>query len=287
MGKRTKRNTTPTDLRIRCYGCKVALVGTRPLDEVLRTPLPGEQHADPPLTEREVKEYRLHGYYRTLIDAHWREMMGPEDRPLHPLPRPEPGYEAVDVLEPLANRIDRVTDKTITGRRYVDGTVYNAVVLPLPAPKTKKTPTPGPLQVVAVVASYWSSTSRKRVVIERVFIGDVDAAVDLVMTYKLKTLAGPEGLTFGSFVLAPLPDPETAKVGCQLLIDHLGIVLPNLSSVKDGLLHGGPVGTAVEAVASITAKTSGMAGVRVARRDHRSDDVQWGFTHKVKDAFSS
>jgi hypothetical protein len=258
MGKRPKI-PTPTYPGIRCYGCKVALVGPRPLDEVLRTPLPGEQHADPPLTERGVKEYRLHAYDRTLIDAHWREMMGPEDRPLHPLPRPEPGYEAVDVLEPLANRIDRVTDKAFTGRRYVDGTVYNAVVLPLPVPKTKKTPTPGPLQVVAVLASYWSATSRKRVVIERVFAGDVAAAVDEVMAYKLKTLAGPEGLTFGTFVLAPLPDPETAKVDCHLLIDHLGIVLPNLSSVKDGLLHGGPVGTAVEAVASITARTSGKS----------------------------
>src|SRR6266851_1416495 len=286
VGKRTKKNTTPTDLRIRCYGCKVALVGTRPLDEVLRTPLLGEQHADPPLTEREVKEYRLRGYCRTLIEAHWREMMGPEDRTLHPLPRPAPGYEPVDVIEPLASRIDRVTDKTFTGRRYDDGTVYNAVVLPLPAPKTKKTPTPGPLQVVAVVASYWSpARARKRVVIERVFVGNVDAAVDLVMTYKLKTLAGPEGLMFGSFVLAPLPDPETAKVDCQLLIDHRGIVLPNLPAVKDGLLHGGPVGAAVEAVASITAKTSGMSGVVVVLRDHRSDDVKWGFTHKVKDAF--
>jgi len=102
---------------------------------------------------------------------------------------------------------------------------------------------------------------------------------------RVKTLAGPEGLTFGSFVLAPLPDPETAKVGCQLLIDHLGIVLPNLPSVTGGLLHGDAVGAAVEAVASITAKTSGMPGVRVARRDHRSDDVQWGFTHKVKGDF--
>jgi hypothetical protein len=123
-------------------------------------------------------------------------------------------------------------------------------------------------------------------VIERVFVGNVDAAVDLVMTHKLKTLAGPEGLTFGSFVLYPLPDPETAKTDCRLLIDHLGIVLPNLLSVKDGLLHGGPVGTAVEAVASITAKTFGKSWVRVARRDHRSDDVQWGFDHRVKDAFS-
>ena len=84
-----------------------------------------------------------------------------------------------------------------------------------------------------------------------------------------KTLAGPEGLTFGTFVLAPLPDPVTAQTDCPLLIDRLGIVLPNLSSVKDELLHGGPVGAAVEAVASITAKTSGMSGVVVARRDHR------------------
>src|SRR5712691_11235670 len=162
MGKRPK-TPTPTYPRIRCFGCKAALVGTRSLDEVLRTPIPGEAHADPLLTLREAQEARLHAYYLTLITAHWREMMGPEDRRLHPLPRPEPGYEAVDVLEPLASRIDRVTDKTFTGRRYDDGTVYNAVVLPLPAPKTKKTPTPGTVQVVAVVASYWSTArARKR-----------------------------------------------------------------------------------------------------------------------------
>jgi hypothetical protein len=280
MAKRTRppSSATPEAIRIRCYGCKQALVGTRPLNEVVTTPLPSEARADSPLTEAETIRGRLHAYYDTLIRDHWKLMMGPEDWKRHTLPMPIPGYEAIEILEPLDARIERCTDKGFTGRGYTDGTNYIAAVVP-----DKKN------DVVLVLASRLN----RRVVIERVFQGPIDQAVDVAMEYKITKLAGPDALRFGTFALAPLPDPETAR-NLHLLIDRAEVVLPNLrfedgeiapGSVLDGLLTGSAVGRAVEAAASITAKGVGKTWAHVHHRNHLDERLQWAFHHKVQDAF--
>jgi hypothetical protein len=148
-------------------------------------------------------------------------------------------------------RIERCTDKGFAGRGNTDGTNYIAAVVP-----DKKND----------VALVLASRLNRRVVIERVFQGPIDQAVDVAMEYKITKLAGPDALRFGTFALAPLPDPETARMDLHLLIDRAEVVLPNLrfedgeivpGSVLDGLLTGSAVGRAVEAAASITAKGVG------------------------------
>jgi len=240
-------------LSIRCFGCKAPLVG-EPLESIL-----GKwRERKAALTDDE--RARIHAHYDALIRAHWRRMMGPEDRKLHRLPMPVPGYEAVPAEVPLADLIDQCTDRGFAGRGCTDGTSYAGAVV----------------QDVGSVALALASRGRRWVVLDRCFQGAVDKAVDVAMGYALTALCGSPALSFGTFALDPLPDPERARLDFHLLLAQGAVVLPNLPRLREQLLSEGPLAEAAQAAASLVASKMGIGRSRASayRVNHLSQDTR-------------